>query len=334
MSEVYARGEIRYMGLNLKKRVSKHGGLKGSIQYAFQKLSGLERVQEEIKTLQYLVNEHIDITTFPKTKDPDLRIMQDGLLLLIKIFDKLCTKKDLTYWLSSGTALGAERHHGFIPWDDDLDVCMPREDYDKVIPLLKEELAPFGIEVRWGGYFDNRGYLSRLALAYKTIKTGIWMDIFPADLVNISLPLAEARPVLNKAIDEYRNYYFSVENKVDNSIILKKKEAIFASYSEIGKGENRIYIEAPEFGDGHRYMLENDVYPVKRVDFEDIQLPVYHNNRAYLIQCYGENYMSFPKRGVLDHVDPDGQHAKTRAKRHGVDMKEVIEHLTNVYNAI
>ena len=321
------------MKLNVQKRISRHGGIKGSIQYIICKIAGIEHVQEEVDTLQFFLNEYIDISEFPKTKDPDLRIMQDGLLLLLKIFDKLCDDNGLTYWLSSGTALGAERHHGFIPWDDDLDVCMPRSDYEKVIPLLRDRLKPYNIEVRWGGYYDNWGYLARLALAYKTLETGIWMDVFPADIVNITGSIPENREALNEAIDEYRRYYIKAQNEIDDKTILKEKNRIFSSHG-IGKGNNKIYIEAPEFGDGHRYMLENDVNPIKRVSFEDTIMPICNNNHAYLIQCYGENYMSFPKRGVLDHNDPDGQNAKSRAKRHGIDMNGVIDYLNKIYGEI
>lgn len=317
--------------MNIYKKIKNHGGLKGSIKYSLQKITGLDRIQDEVDTLYYFFNETIDIRKMPKTKDPDLKILQDGLFIFLKIFDKLCQKYGLTYWLSSGTALGAERHHGFIPWDDDLDVCMPREDYDKVIPLLKEKLEPYGIVVRWGGYFDNWGYLARLALAYKTLETGIWMDIFPAEKASIAIPVSEARMELNRAVDEYRQFYLKAQNKMDDQEIIRKRNEIFSSYG-IGKGEYTIYIEAPEFGNGHRYMLENDVYPVKRVQFEDAMIPVYKNNPAYLTQCYGQNYMSFPKKGIGNHVDPDGMPAKTRAKRHGVDMNEVIEHLEKVYN--
>ena len=318
--------------MSIINKIKKHGGIRNSIKYRIEKISGIERIHEEINTLQYLINESIDITQFPKTKDQDLLLLQNGLLDLLKIFDKLCTKYQLTYWLSSGTALGAERHHGFIPWDDDLDVCMPREDYDKVIPLLKARLEPYGIIVRWGGYFDNWGYLARLALAYKTLETGIWMDIFPAEKTSISKSIPDSRTELNKAIDEYRQYFLNAQNVVDNQVIKKRRTDIFSSYG-IGKGDNIIYIEAPEFGDGHRYMLEKDVYPLKRVQFEDTMMPVYQNNPVYLAQCYGQHYMGFPKV-LQEHLDPDGQCAKTRAKRHGIDMQEVIEHLKNVYEQI
>jgi len=59
---------------------------------------------------------------------------QNTMLKLLLAFDKICQENQLTYWLDHGTLLGAVRHQGFIPWDDDLDVSMPREDYEKLVP--------------------------------------------------------------------------------------------------------------------------------------------------------------------------------------------------------
>jgi len=62
--------------------------------------------------------------------------MQDKILDILKYFISVCEQNDLHYWLAAGTCLGALRHQGFIPWDDDLDVFMPREDYEKLWSLL------------------------------------------------------------------------------------------------------------------------------------------------------------------------------------------------------
>ena len=67
-----------------------------------------------------------------------LRIHQLIMLDLLKHFDAICKEHNIKYWLSSGTCLGAVRHGGFIPWDDDLDVEMLRDDYMKFEKVFKE----------------------------------------------------------------------------------------------------------------------------------------------------------------------------------------------------
>ena len=73
--------------------------------------------------------------------------LQKKQLEILKAFIKVCEKYNLRYFLVGGTCLGAARHKGFIPWDDDIDVGMPREDYDKYVLLQKEyEGTPYFIQ--------------------------------------------------------------------------------------------------------------------------------------------------------------------------------------------
>ena len=63
---------------------------------------------------------------------------QTELLNILREFMKICEKYNLRWWASGGTCIGALRHNGFVPWDDDLDVAMPRPDYEKLWGLLEE----------------------------------------------------------------------------------------------------------------------------------------------------------------------------------------------------
>ena len=73
----------------------------------------------------------------------NLRDAQIIMLNILKEIDKICKKHNLIYFLDGGTLLGAVRHKGFIPWDDDVDIGMPREDYRKFLKIAQKELPDY-----------------------------------------------------------------------------------------------------------------------------------------------------------------------------------------------
>ena len=74
-------------------------------------------------------------------ENKNLRKAQLIMFNLLKELDKVCKKNNINYWLDSGTLLGAVRHKGFIPWDDDIDICMLEKDYKKFLKIAKKELS-------------------------------------------------------------------------------------------------------------------------------------------------------------------------------------------------
>ena len=70
----------------------------------------------------------------------NVKPLQDAILGVFREFEKICERHGLRYFAIGGTALGAVRHQGFIPWDDDMDVAMPREDYNRFVDIANEEL--------------------------------------------------------------------------------------------------------------------------------------------------------------------------------------------------
>lgn len=104
--------------------------------------------------------------------------------------DALCTQLGLRYSLCGGTLLGAIRHGGFIPWDDDIDIFMPRPDYNRLIAYCKENETPFTLLCNETN--EKYGYLFAKAMAKNTviyeenanptnIDMGVYIDIFPID---------------------------------------------------------------------------------------------------------------------------------------------------------
>ena len=70
----------------------------------------------------------------------EIKKVQNEILSIFIEIDKLCEKHNLRYYAIGGTCIGAVRHNGFIPWDDDLDIAMPRKDYERFIAIASEEL--------------------------------------------------------------------------------------------------------------------------------------------------------------------------------------------------
>ena len=121
-----------------------------------------------------------------------LRNHQLRMLEMLKYIDGVCKKHNISYWLSSGTLLGAVRHGGFIPWDDDLDIEMLRKDYLKLIKVLGREidskyalqthktdihyLYPFGkLRVLHSGIKETHD--ADIFYKYK----GVYVDLFPLE---------------------------------------------------------------------------------------------------------------------------------------------------------
>ena len=101
----------------------------------------------------------------------NLRKLQLEELKILKMFKKICEENDLRYYLLGGTLLGAVRHDGFIPWDDDVDVCMPREDYEKFQKIADKQLEkPYYLRSLENNN-DYRYCFARIATENMKIKT-------------------------------------------------------------------------------------------------------------------------------------------------------------------
>lgn len=123
--------------------------------------------------------------------------IQIKLLEIAKEYIKVCEKLNLRYFALGGTALGAMRHNGFIPWDDDIDFCMPREDYD-IFVKEGQKLLPEHLFIQ--SHETEKNYLCPFAKIRDCnttaiengdkdldINHGLWIDIFPLDGMPASL---------------------------------------------------------------------------------------------------------------------------------------------------
>ena len=123
--------------------------------------------------------------------DSERRALQISELEILREFKRLCNSNHLEYYLTAGTLLGAVRHQGFIPWDDDIDIAMPRKDFDSLAALCREQLKE-GLYYQDGKTETNYPYYFAKIRKHGTeviepclesvnIQKGHYIDIFPLD---------------------------------------------------------------------------------------------------------------------------------------------------------
>ncbi|MCF0124913.1 MAG: LicD family protein, partial [Clostridia bacterium] len=126
-----------------------------------------------------------------KYKDYDLKNVKKIEIEIVKEIIRICNKNSIKYFAVGGTALGAVRHNGFIPWDDDIDLGMMREDYEKFLKIAPTELNDNYELVHFSLYNDYPVYFAKVkkkntlfierGMSKLNIPKGIFVDIMPYD---------------------------------------------------------------------------------------------------------------------------------------------------------
>lgn len=125
------------------------------------------------------------------------REIQLAELNILKYFDMICKRNNLKYSLAGGSLLGAIRHKGFIPWDDDIDIMMPRPDYERLIKILRKEghsqyklydVSTENLKLPFIKIIDKRICVNET----QDNTTNLWIDIFPLDGLPVSLDKCHA----------------------------------------------------------------------------------------------------------------------------------------------
>lgn len=242
--------------------------------------------------------------------------LQSKLLDMLKWFHSFCVENNLRYYALGGTMLGAIRHNGFIPWDDDIDVGMPREDYDRMEVLMEANMeAKYRLEMplknkdfvyQYGKLYDTTTSLIEKT-RYKT-KRGIYLDIFPLD--GIGDTLEESRKNFKK-IDYMNNYIMTKVCALSKHRKLYKNLAIMASrciplptWQNVLRKVDRLcrsrkfddyqYV-ANLYGNWHeKEIVKRDWFGVPQFySFEGIQIYGVQDSDNYLRTLYGD-YMQLP----------------------------------------
>lgn len=238
-----------------------------------------------------------------------VRQLQLVLLEMMKDIDEVCRKNDIPYWLTGGSALGAVRHKGFIPWDDDADIGMMREDYErflKVVHQLGDKyviqsfethkeynvlIPPMKIRLK-GTYCKEANFLLKNKCKDSD---GIFIDVFIVDHVS--------EQQFKDVFWRCRNGILMVlialfENLHINPTLLKKRFVRNAKkYGNINQSSPMVGYDLTWTFNSffHPVVYPYDsIFPVQYVAFEDTQLPIPRDPDFMLNNEVGANYMSFP----------------------------------------
>ena len=128
----------------------------------------------------------------------DIRTLQLRLLPVLECIDKVCREHHLRYYLCAGTMLGAVRHRGFIPWDDDVDVCMPRPDYEQLMIHCSEWL-PEPMEIISPHNRPDYPYPLLKSSIAALLYSNVPIFCFLKESISISFRLTVSRRMLNSS---------------------------------------------------------------------------------------------------------------------------------------
>lgn len=303
-----------------------HFAIKEKIIKLSRKMIRSFEYEQEFDTLFYFLNNYFDIREAKPATGP-LRDLQKCDSMLLSIFHEVCKRNNLNYWIDSGTLLGQYRHGGFIPWDDDLDVCMLRCDYDRAKELLPGLLGKYGIVVKEFSDYP----MACFGVGYKHEKTGIWQDVYPVDSVN-DVDENKASLTLENNLWKYKKYYLKNKNSKSLERVTEKKEKLIRN--GLAAGEDELLFLAVEY-DYNKIIMnnKNNVFPLKQVEFEGVEVNAPNRVPEYLKSIYGDNYMQFPRNGVAHHGGNNGKLYEW-ASNSATDMNEIYEELKKIYSKV
>lgn len=255
-----------------------------------------------------------------------LKKLQSIEIDILKEFDEICTKNDIDYFLVGGSAIGVVRHGGFIPWDDDIDVGMSRDGYDKMLKIFESEYSD-----KYSIMNNDHNHKfplmnTRLGLKGTEYKTedlkdipgefGIFLDIFCMDNIPDDDKLMKkqgtkawfyGKLLVLSGVKKPVLYCYGMKRKILQFIFF----LVHYGFKLLHLNSRYFYQKAYQYATMYRnedtkrfaYMFDpsrftsimkkSEVYPLKRVKFENITINVPNKIEKYLETRYGD-YMTLP----------------------------------------
>ncbi|MGN1030136.1 MAG: phosphorylcholine transferase LicD [Butyricicoccaceae bacterium] len=261
-----------------------------------------------------------------------LKQLQQLELDIVSDFIEICNRNDLRYYALGGTLLGAVRHKGFIPWDDDMDIGMPRPDFEKFLQLAPDQLGAFHRLVTWRNNADYKQSFTKITDRRTKIimhdskiprEEEIWIDIFPLDGVPANrlhrkfhgYHYLYRRMVLQFSQFDEMAHQGRRNRPLHERMLMKAAEATKIESlldNELQRLKYERTVRQYPF-DGSEYSGNlTGVYKLREIvptrffgkgvllPFETIEINCPEDYNGYLTCIYGENYMQIPKEQDRD----------------------------------
>ncbi len=250
-------------------------------------------------------------------RELSIQEIKDIELDILKTVGNFCKENNIRYYLCGGTLLGAIRHKGFIPWDDDIDICMPRPDYEQFIRTFQCNHSAFQVEssLNYDFYAPyakvfNKKTLIKSKYSHSKLDRNLWVDVFPVD--GLSENLEDVKKIYRKcnfyrkllclseanlgegktALRKWAKYFLQpLANLYGKTNLVKKLDAMGRKIPY----EESTYVGAITwglYGVGER-MLKSEFEKSVEVEFEGYKFPAFSCWDGYLRGLYG-NYMKLP----------------------------------------
>lgn len=228
-------------------------------------------------------------------------------------FVKFCDENNLEYFLAYGTLIGAVRHNGFIPWDDDIDVHMPRPDYDKFIQLYREKMLDSRYKISiptdktakhpFVKFYDSKTAKIEKGIAYNEDYLGIDIDVWPLD------GQPEDEIIFKKWFRKLKFNYFLFFGTVSSLTYgnLKRRLKVLAT-KILAVSKNRVIAKTDKM---------HSLYPYDSV-----------NVVGTMISCFNYETERFPKEWFRDYVLMDFEGHKLKAP---IDYDKVLRKIYEDY---
>lgn len=247
--------------------------------------------------------------------DGRLRQAQMKMLAMLEVVDTICQKHQLDYWLEGGTLLGAIRHQGFIPWDDDMDISMPRASFEAFLRIASEEFP----DHMWlqtaqtdTGYFNlavplkirdkKSRFVEKHEQGNEPYQQGIFIDVFVYDTLPTRFIKRKIYKLLSKkALRLVKHQYTTVTMGNHAALyqylgqLIPKRwlDSLIQTIIHHSKHQDSLFTGFGYDSVNSNLLKLDDIYPLKRAPFEGGLFSIPQRYEVILTQLYGD-YLSLP----------------------------------------